>query len=61
MENQTDLATQAMVESINTPKEPLVITRLLVPASNPDVVVTVPEQPKPADTKRWIDSFSDCC
>ena len=51
----SDLAHKAMVESIATPKEPLVFTRLLVPASNPDVVVTVPEQPKPRDTKRWID------
>ena len=51
MENQSDLSKT---------QEPVVITRLLVPASNPDVIVTLPE-PKTTEIQRLIASVSDCC
>ena len=58
----SDLAHKAMVESIAATQETAQITRLSVPASNPDVVMEVPCDTKDkACTKRWIDSFSDCC
>jgi hypothetical protein len=49
METKTDLATEAMVASIpTTPVQP----------QQADVPCDVSDK---ACTRRWIDSFSDCC
>lgn len=52
LQTLSDLATEAMVKSIdNKPLETTKPTESVTPCADEDKVCT----------KRWIDSFSDCC